>query len=813
MTRKNCTSDFILFFIFLVTVFLLAFNKIHDTDAWLHLSIGRLIWELKGLPANELFVYPNFTEPFRYSSWLFAVLFYLAFLVKGAAGLVFLKALPVTAAFFFLLRDSLRPEKNGSVAVIVLSLGVLIAMPRFVMRPDIFLMLFLAATIFILNSFLYDKEKKGLYFLPLILLFWANIHASVNLIVIPVGAFVIGSVLQRYLNQRGLSEAPFLSSSQIKLLLIFFGFSFLLSLLNPNGFGQYGAGAKFIGVEFYKQQIIELLPPTGSLKIMLFVVAGLIALSFFFNPKNVSIVHLLLVMPFLVMPFTATRFIYLMVIVGGPIFVRNIAGFCTKRKSIDNFVQSRIVTMAVAIAIIFFGMLYVNNKMPLLPLLGREKQFGVGFDESTMPAGAVAFMDREGIYGRVFNTFSYGQYIIWTGYPKRQVFIDARGGLSMELLEKNFGLWRSNAIIDELFEKYKFDSIIVRPDKVANNDSTLQKIETAFKHPEWALVYWDDKSLLYLKRKGPYGHIVNKYEYKYFNADTSVHYFANNIGDDKNQNELERELLRNIDDTGSTKARLFLGILYYNSGKYNKAIDILEFALLTYKSTDQVEIYINNVIITLGDIYFATGNFQKSLDYYQKVPGNENVPGLQYYIGLILYRQGEIKKAISHFEEAIKLDKKFMEAYGSLVSAYRENGQDQKAAAIQKAYDDLMAIQTPKMYFEMGLIAQQKGDLDSAIVEYKKSLEANPSAPVVWANLGFVYLDKKDLGKAYEFFMKAIDLQTDFADAHYGLALVYKENKVGDKAIEHFEKYCELEPEGYFYRTAREQIQEIKQTR
>ena len=806
MKQKLYPADIILFFIFLSTVFLLAFNKIHDSDAWMHLSLGRLLWETKGWPAKESFVYTLFDTPFSYTSWLFAILFYLAYLAKGVTGLVLLKAIPVTTAFFFLLRDSLRPNKNATVAVIILFMAVLIATWRFVLRPDIFLMLFLASTIFILNSFLYNNEKRGLYFLPVILLCWANIHTSVNLIVVPVGAFVVGSYLQRLLNQRGFSDAPFLSNSQIRFLLILFGISLLLSLLNPNGIGQYLAGVRFIGADYYKQEILELMPPTGELKFTLLLLAGLICFSFFLNPKNISIPHLLLVLPFLVMPFMATRFIFLMGIAGGPIVARNIACFCMKRDSMQSFVQGHIMKATAALAIIAFGVLYLQNKTPHWPLVDDKNQFGVGFDESTQPSGAVAFMDREGINGRVFNTFSYGQYIIWTGHQKRPVFIDARGGLPMDLLEKNSRFRFNNAVVNELFEKFRFESMLVQADDLASSDSTSQKLDKSFQHPDWALVYWDNKSLLYLKRNGAYQHVIDKFEYRYVNPDTKLYFFANSLGDAENRKRIEDELIRNITETGSTKARLFLGALYYSSRQYEKAINVLETAL----SGTETNAFTNNVYAILGDIYFTTGNLAKSLEYYQKAPGYEQVPGIQLNIGTIYYRQGEIKKALSHFEQTIKLDKDFIQGYSSLIAAYRATGQEQKALALQPAYNALVSDQAPKMHFEKGLIAQQENNLDLAISEYLKSLEANPAAPVVCTNLGFAYLDKKQPDRAFEYFMKAINLQASAAEAHYGLALIYKEKKITDKAIEHFEKYCELEPDGYFYRTAREQIQELK---
>jgi hypothetical protein len=45
--------------LFTAFVFLYTFTPISDVDSMMHLSIGRLIWDLKGIPDTEMFVYPN----------------------------------------------------------------------------------------------------------------------------------------------------------------------------------------------------------------------------------------------------------------------------------------------------------------------------------------------------------------------------------------------------------------------------------------------------------------------------------------------------------------------------------------------------------------------------------------------------------------------------------------------------------------------------------------------------------------------------------------------------------------------------------
>ena len=104
MPRKQLPT-FVLQILFLSSVFVLALIKIEDPDVWIHLSFGRLIWNLKGLPATEPFLYTMQGEPFSYSSWLFGVIYYAAYHALNVYGVILLKAITVTAAFYIFFKD------------------------------------------------------------------------------------------------------------------------------------------------------------------------------------------------------------------------------------------------------------------------------------------------------------------------------------------------------------------------------------------------------------------------------------------------------------------------------------------------------------------------------------------------------------------------------------------------------------------------------------------------------------------------------------------------------------------------------------
>lgn len=178
--------------------FTLAVTRVEDPDAWTHLALGRLMVETRGLPAREVLVYPSPALEYHNTEWLFDVLLYLAFRAAGLAGVVLLKASAIALAFWVLFKDATLPREPAAERGLraVLAAAVLLAcLPmvrhRFVERPDIALMVFLAVTIYALNAYLLEGRRL-IFALPAVHVLWANMHPSVIVTVVPFGAALGG---------------------------------------------------------------------------------------------------------------------------------------------------------------------------------------------------------------------------------------------------------------------------------------------------------------------------------------------------------------------------------------------------------------------------------------------------------------------------------------------------------------------------------------------------------------------------------------------------------------------------------------------
>ncbi|TAL25584.1 MAG: tetratricopeptide repeat protein [Nitrospirae bacterium] len=832
-------KDKILFILFLFSVFLLAVIKIENSDAWTHLSIGREIFRLKGLPQTELFTYPMSGKPFAHSSWLFSLLLYVSYYFLNIYGVIILKAAVITALFYILTRDSLQPYKNYIIAICVMTVIVIMVRPRFAERPDIFLMVFLSFSVYSLNAFLYEN-KKYIYLLPLVHLVWANMHPSITLMFIPFISFIAGGMLQIFLNKRGLRFQGIPESAEsreqgTKIIIMAFVFlaSLALSLASPYSLGQYTAGAVFakkqakdaldtMSAAGVGQQIniIELQRPRWGFIKWPYLISLAAAVAFVLNwiavyysrsagrnKEYPSPIHFFLVVPFIALSFTAMRFVPLLGIIAGPVMARNLSGILknTEGRNLDpsRILRSRAAAGIIAVWVVLYSTLALSG---VAPFGDSRKQFGFGINYDSVPEGALRYMDKRNITGRMFNTFHWGQYITWRDFPKRSAIADGRFSLANDLLEKVSIAQFDPSARDELEKIYGFESVLIEYPLFnpyeAGGGTQAGSFLSGF---QWALVYWDDQSLLYLKRGGRYDPVINEDEYKLIKpADDTYDGIVARLHDEDYSSGIIRELKRNAAETGSSKGYAFLGLIYNETGFYKEAIDAFS------RVRDfQPASHLRQAYIGIAYAHDKLGNPDGAIGYLKKALAIEEDATLFYYTGMEYIQKGDRKAAIKYFKKALTLNKDFTSIYPLLIGLYRELDMKDEAAKTAAAYKKAETASGGEEYFRKGVNAYMEKNFALAEEEFKKSIEADPFNPAPYSNLGYIYYETEKLEPAYEYHKKALAIDRNFSNSRYGLALIYKKWGDLELAKREWEEYLRLEPAGPYAQKAREDIEAI----
>lgn len=798
MNARNILTLF-----YLATVFLLALTNLVDTDAFTHLNLGRAIFNHKGFPAKELFNYPSLENTFSNPEWLFGLVFYLAYLLLDIKGIILLKAGIITITFYILLKDSLLSRKNLFASIAILFVTALFMRYRFVERPDIALMLFLSFNIYSLNVYV-QENKPYIYILPFIQILWANIHPSISLVIIPFTVFIAAGLFQRFLHDKFAHQYLLTPSyKQIAVIAIILIASILASFINPYSFHPLSAPVGLITSNWWMDEVIELKPPTWDIWKSPFIFSAVILGSFLFAivKKRISLIHLIMVLPFIYIGLSGIRFVFLIGLVGGPMIVRNINAVIAEDtwERLQRLKSYKAAVIGLVLLVLFATVFTISGRGPFRL---QDKVFGLRICYEQLPEGALKYLDEKGINGRLFNTFQWGGYITWRDYPKRMTFVDGRGGIAPDLLEALGKARFQPDVLNNLSEKYGFEVVLLHYNPIVSKALQGKNPDVdlgLFAAPkDWALVYWDDVSMVYLKRTMNMKKIIDEDEYHYVKPANGYPYLARQISNGPEyQTDIVKELERNLSKTTSKKVRLYLGFVYSNTGNPQKAIELL-------KSMEGFEAY-----QLLGFAYEKIGEANKAILYYKKALNIETSLNILYNLGKLYLAEGDLEKGVNYLEAAVEKDEKFAAAYPPLIDAYRRMGLEDKYAETKRVFGRVSAYVEEKTIFERGLKFSTEGRYADAIEEFKRFLEISPSNPAGRSNLGFAYYMIGNYDGAYKEFRKTLEIDSQFPNAYYGLGLVYKKRGETEKAKGHFEEYIKLDPKGSWARKVREELKAL----
>ncbi len=88
-----------------------------------------------------------------------------------------------------------------------------------------------------------------------------------------------------------------------------------------------------------------------------------------------------------------------------------------------------------------------------------------------------------------------------------------------------------------------------------------------------------------------------------------------------------------------------------------------------------------------------------------------------------------------------------------------------------------------------------KGQFNRAIEHYLASIRLDPNSPNAYYNLGNAYMSRDRFDPVIEAFQAAVSLKPDFVDAYYNLGLVYQKKGMLAGARSAFERVLSLKPD------------------
>ncbi|HTO13706.1 MAG TPA: tetratricopeptide repeat protein [Candidatus Binatia bacterium] len=790
----------------IAAAFLLALTRMEDSDAFTHLALGRDLVQHRGFPAHEPFSFASPDRPYYNAEWLFDVALHLAWLAGGVAGVIVLKAAIVALAVWILWLGSC-PEKDTAagrpagllIRAAVLTVVVVMLRHRFVERPDIALMVFLAFTIYALDAYL-AAGRRWIFALPLVALVWANTHPSIVVGLLPFAAVLGGGValriglglVSRWWRPLDVVVPTWRQLATVAAVLVGV---VLASAVNPHRWDPLTLPFTLADQPWFRQEILELQPPRPRTWPGPYVLTALLLLSLVRTAARLPVIPALLVLPFVRLGLSAVRFVFLLELVAAPILARQLAALAGGARTVlaHRLVLGGAVTaVAAAVAVVGLALGDVG------PVADPRKVMGLGLDERWVPERALRYLDARGIDGRLFNAFHFGGYIEWRDFPRRVPIVDGRGHATPSLLEEIHFARAYPAHLERLRARYGIEAAVLDYPTYSGDpvDEVLgPDADRALVSPDWALVYWDDVALVYLRRRGPHAAVVARDEYRWVKPANGQAGIARLLADPARAEAARAELTRNVRDTGSSLGLLLLGY----------ATADLEQALATFaRVRDPARRFEAYQAAALAcwqrkDLARATAFYERALEL-------EAAPPVLYNVGLVRVEAGDDKGAVAYLARARRLDPSLTAVYPALVDAYRRLGDEASARDLGPAF--LAAAVRTRVAQQVGearrLLAEGRtADADARLAE---ALKLDPKSGSALATLGYVRIAERRFDEAERLEEAALAADPREARAHWALAQLARARGDEPAARRHFQAFVRLAPRSYDAWRVREEL-------
>lgn len=438
---------------------------LHDGDTFWHIAAGQKMLDLRRVLHTDPFSHTMPGAPWQTHEWLTEILMALSYRLGGWSGVVMLGGLAAGLTAFVMgvwLSRFLAPL---SVAVaLVLAMGLL--SPSLLARPHIIAAPLMAIWVVGLLRAREADRPPPLWMLPLMAV-WANMH----------GGYVFGLALIGPFALEALLGAPRGRWVEVTWRWGLFGVLALgAALITPHGIE---------GLIFpFRVMTMESLPEILEWRPMSFAKPGpfeyaLLGTLFvaFTRGVRMPVVRTMLVLLLLHMALQHMRHATVLAIVA-PLLLAQPFGRALEPALRADFSRYRRPALAVALA----GLVAISAVRLIDPLVRRD---GVN-----APISALASVPED-LRGRpVFNTYSFGGYLVFSGVP---VFIDGRADMYGDAFTARYlrAARGQSKTLEEVLAKHKIDWMILKP--------TSSIVRVMEKRPGWTVTHRDRVAMVIVR--------------------------------------------------------------------------------------------------------------------------------------------------------------------------------------------------------------------------------------------------------------------------------------------------------------------------
>lgn len=729
---------FCLAFLALSTVILRGAEPLNDGDIWFHIAYGRYLLENHTLiPDHSVFSWTPATNGIIYCAWFSEIIFYLLYEAGGLPMLYAFRYLVI--GMFIVLAVSLLKRSRlalSPVTMLILMTGILMSYAGLRIKAELFSFLFM--TVFVWTWFTIkarpDKNWILLYFFPAILFLWANSHGGFILGLVFLAFMGVGELLNYIAGSSRLLTPRFRKHLFIALCLCFlsifltpYGLQYIAQLgndliLNPEEFKNHMKTiAEYQSIFFPQASHFHF---KDYLVVAAMIFSSLAAIQFKKNKIDWAILLVNIGFILLYIKYIRATYFWGIIFVFSSFFIIREISQSRSKEYTENFARLSVSCLA-GIIVIFFG-LRAHFQAFTMPSIGFNQDY-------IIPAAETEYV-RKNCPGLVIgNDYYCGSYLLWSLWPTRKVFIDARYFPYKQWYHEYYEFaWSPDKKLDDLFlSKYRADIWILAYDTPVLNYFVSS--------PDWRLVYYGSSACVFISRSIPFDqrtHLVSDSVYN-----TGIYHaykilkFAASIGDSDVATRIARAMKPNpiceLQKEFAINAKIYAGSRLSENGRNYEAIEIFNDAL------------------DISSRFKITGVLSGKRD-------NKDITLLHDNLGYSLMKANRISEAIREYNQALRLNPSANHAQ-KFLPLLEEQMKKIDSALTRLKYELVNKPDNVSILNTLTILSSMKERYDETLTYLNRLLEIKPNDPNIYYNIACIYARQKKVDDSVEYLRIAVN--------------------------------------------------------
>lgn len=477
-----------------VLFFVLSFLPIYHTDVWGHLAYGRVIDATRTIPSTEPLLPLLKGVPFVDSAWLSQLVGYRMVAAYGNSAIRFLFAASITLCCGLLMARMQSRTRNAWMTVLGVATYLWLTWIQLaIVRPQLAGMVCFTAILCLMTGRRFPRW--GWAAVVGVMALWANLHGSFPVGIAVLGAFAVGRAAD--VLRRTNRFAAVWKDETFRRNVLLTQLAFAATLLNPYGLALWTEVATF-----WKNPNLQDLVEWEALNLRMkqgqaaAVVALVLIALYRLSPRRISASEVLLHVGLGGATLWTSRMIvwwapfaaYCVALHGNAAFQRWRGG----RLELEP-VERRSLWTAAAFGLFVVPALVTPFGGALLH--GRRGDETTGLSPQT-PVGAVEYLRKNPPQGQVFNSYEFGDYLLWAGPPDMKLFLNSHAHLVPEEIWVHYqAVLNVSSGWEETLDLYGVNTVVLDNTRRRDLARVMKRDE------DWKIGYEDRNSLVMLRRK------------------------------------------------------------------------------------------------------------------------------------------------------------------------------------------------------------------------------------------------------------------------------------------------------------------------